>query len=131
MTTWPRQGWDRVGLASVLGAALMGVALMAPSVRAAETEEMAVIETRAAIEEDTEGGVNTALKKALERAIRGAAAMGLGQVQVKGAFRAPGYVVVQIVATTEGGATSRPPAPENTVPDRIPTRGWDTRAGRF
>jgi hypothetical protein len=106
MRTWPRQVWDTVRLATVLGAALMGVALVAPSVRA-DTEEMAVIETRASIEEDSDGGVNAALKKALERAIRGAAAMGLEQVQINGAFRAPGYVVVQILATPTGGATSR------------------------
>jgi hypothetical protein len=106
MTTWPRQVWDTVRLATVLGAALMGVALVAPSVRA-DTEEMAVIETRATIDEDSDGGVNAALKKALERAIRGAAAMGLEQVQINGAFRAPGYVVVQILATPSGGVTSR------------------------
>jgi hypothetical protein len=106
MRTWPRQGWDTVRLATVLGAALMGVALVAPSVRA-DTEEMAVIETRASIDEDTDGGVNAALRKALERAIRGAAAMGLEQVQINGAFRAPGYVVVQILATPSGRATSR------------------------
>lgn len=106
MRTWPRQVWDTVRLATVLGAALMGVALVAPSVRA-DTEEMAVIETRASIEEDSDGGVNAALRKALERAIRGAAAMGLEQVQINGAFRAPGYVVVQILATASGGVTSR------------------------
>ena len=105
MSTWPRQGWERVKWAAVLGAALMGVALMAPSARA-DTEEMAVIETRAAIEADSDDGVNAALRKALERAIRGAAAMGLGQVQVNGAFRAPGYVVVQILARPDDGSTS-------------------------
>jgi hypothetical protein len=129
MKTWPRQVWDRLKLATVLGSALMGVALMAPSVRA-DTDEMAVIETRAAIEEDSDGGVNAALKKALERAIRGAAAMGLGQVQINGAFRAPGYVVVQILATTDGGAAAPPLAPEN-IPGRPPARGGDTKADRF
>ncbi|HKZ06237.1 MAG TPA: hypothetical protein VJU81_12270 [Methylomirabilota bacterium] len=115
METWPRQAWNTLRLATVLGAALMGVALVTPSVRAetadkvdtADKEEMAVIETRASIEEDSDGGVNAALKKALERAIRGASAMGLEQVQINGAFRAPGFVVVQILATPTGGVTSR------------------------
>ena len=53
------------------------------------------------------GGVNAALRKALERAIRGASAMGLEQVKINGAFRAPGFVVVQILATPTGGVTSR------------------------
>lgn len=115
MKTWPRQVWSILGLATVLGAALMSVALVTPSVwadtadkvDAADKEEMAVIETRASIEEDSDGGVNAALRKALERAIRGASAMGLEQVQINGAFRAPGFVVVQILAKPTGGVTFR------------------------
>jgi hypothetical protein len=115
MKTWPGQVWSTLRLAIVLGAAFMSVALVTPSVWAdatdevdtADKEEMAVIETRASIEEDSDGGVNAALRKALERAIRGASAMGLEQVKINGAFRAPGFVVVQILATPTGGVTSR------------------------
>jgi hypothetical protein len=72
---------------------------MAPSAWA-EPADMAVIETRAPLEDQSEGGINAALKKALEKAIRGAAAMGLGQVQVSGAYRGAGFVAVQVLATT-------------------------------
>jgi hypothetical protein len=107
MTTWPRQVFRNVKMAAVLGAALMGILLVAPSVWA-EPGEMAVIETRAPLEDDSDSGINAALKKALEKAIRGAAAMGLGQVQISGAYRGPSYVVVQILASTqaEEGAKS-------------------------
>jgi hypothetical protein len=99
MTTWPRQVYRAVVMATVLGAALVGMVLVAPSAWA-EPGEMAVIETRAPLEDESDSGINAALKKALEKAIRGAAAMGLGQVQISGAYRGPSYVVVQILATT-------------------------------
>ena len=129
MTTWPRQVLHNVGRAAVLGAALMGMLLMAPPVWA-EPGEMAVIETRAPLEDESDGGINAALRKALEKAIRGAAAMGLGQVQISGAYRGPSYVVVQILATTqsEEGATddgrelgrgSGPRLGDASAPDRL------------
>ena len=112
MTTWPRQVYRAVVMGTVLGAAVMGVAVMAPSVWA-EPDDMAVIETRAPLEDESDSGINAALKKALEKAIRGAAAMGLGQVEVSGAYRGPSYVVVQILATTplEEGARGDGPEP--------------------
>jgi hypothetical protein len=111
MRSWPRR-YRAVVMGTVLGAALMGLALMAPSVWA-EPDDMAVIETRAPLEDESDGSINAALKKALEKAIRGAAAMGLGQVEVSGAYRGPSYVVVQILATTplEEGARGGGPGP--------------------
>src|SRR5262245_19059666 len=115
MTNWPRQGVRTTTLAAVLGAALMAMLLMAPSAWAAPTE-MAVIETRAVLENDSDDGIDAALQKALERAIRGAAAMGLGTVQISGAYRGPGYVVVQVLATVAGETEepdgTREPSPE-------------------
>jgi len=108
-------------LAAVLGAALMAMLLMAPSAWAAPTE-MAMIETRAALESDSDDGINAALKKALERAVRGAAAMGLGTVQISGAYRGPGYVVVQILATV-AGETEEPDG----TPEPRPTPGSSGR----
>ncbi len=111
MTNWPRQGVRMMILTAVLGAALMAMLRMAPSAWAASTE-MAVIETRAALENDSDDGIDAALKKALERAVRGAAAMGLGTVQISGAYRGPGYVVVQILATVAGEAEEPNGAPQ-------------------
>lgn len=112
MVNWPRQVYRAIVVATGLGAALMGMVLMAPSAWA-EPGEMAVIETRAPLEDESDSGINAALKKALEKAIRGAAAMGLGQVQLSGAYRGPSYVVVQILATTptEEGAQGHGPEP--------------------
>jgi len=103
MKTPPRRAFRGMGLGIVLGAAaFMGLGPLAPSPVWAEPE-MAIIETRAALEEESSDGVNAALRKALEKAIRGAAAMGLGQVRINGAYRGPSFVVVQILATTETG----------------------------
>jgi hypothetical protein len=98
--SWPGRMLRGLGSVAVLGAVLVGLTL-APSAVGAEPREMAIIETRATLEEDSEEGVNGALRKALEKAIRGAAAMGLERVQVKGAYRGPGFVMVQILAISE------------------------------
>jgi hypothetical protein len=98
--SWSGRMLRGLGSVAVLGAVLVGLTL-APSAVGAEPREMAIIETRATLEEDSEEGVNGALRKALEKAIRGAAAMGLERVQVKGAYRGPGFVMVQILAISE------------------------------
>ena len=110
MKTWPRQAFRRMGLGVVLGAAaFMGLGPLAPPPAWAEPE-VAINETRPAIEDESSDGVNAALRKALEKAIRGAAAMGLGQVRISGAYRGPSFVVIQILATTETeGETSAGP----------------------
>jgi hypothetical protein len=117
MTNWPRQGVRMMTRAAVLGTALIAILVMAPSAWGAPTE-MAMIETRAVLDNDSDDGIDAALKQALERAIRGAAAMGLGTVQVSGAYRGPGYVVVQILATVAGETEE----PDGTVEPR-PTPG--------
>lgn len=129
MTNWPRQGVREMTRTAVLGTALMAILVMAPSVWAAPSE-MAVIETRAALENDSDAGIDAALKRALEQAIRGAAAMGLGTVQISGAYRGPGYVVVQILATVAGeteepdGVTEPRPTPGSSGSMSRPGR-WD------
>ena len=109
--SWP--GWMLRGLGSVavLGAVLVGLTLTASAV-GAEPREMAIIETRATLEEESDEGVNGALRKALEKALRGAAAMGLERVQVKGAYRGPGFVMVQILAISEGDESAMGEATE-------------------
>lgn len=134
MTNWPRQGVRPTTLAAVLGAALMAMLLMAPSAWAAPTE-MAMIETRAVLESDSDDGIDAALKKALERAVRGAAAMGLGTVQISGAYRGPGYVVVQILATVAGesdepdGTPQPRPGSGSSGRKRAPGGGDPSRVG--
>jgi len=121
-------------LAAVLGTALMAMLRMAPSAWAAPTE-MAVIETRAVLENDSDDGIDAALKKALERAIRGAAAMGLGTVQISGAYRGPGYVVVQVLATVAGeteepdGSQESRPTPGSSGRMKVPGGGDPSRLG--
>jgi hypothetical protein len=100
MTNWPGRMLRGLGSVTVLWAVLVGLVLTASPV-GAEPREMAIIETRAPVEEDSDEGVNGALRRALEKAIRGAAAMGLDKVQIKGAYRGPGFVTVQILAISE------------------------------
>lgn len=99
MRSWRRHVYRALMVGTVLGAAL-GLTGLTARPAWAERGEMAMIETRAPLEDQTESGLNAALKKALEKAIRGAAAMGLGQVQVSGAYRGAGFVAVQVLATT-------------------------------
>jgi hypothetical protein len=108
-TCW-RHACRTAVVGTVLGAALGWTALTAPPAWA-EPGDMAVIETRAPLEDQSESAMNAALKKALEKAIRGAAAMGLGQVEVSGAYRGAGFVAVQVLATTpdEAAGSDGPP----------------------
>ena len=110
MRTWWRHSCRAAMVGTVLGVALGWAVLMAPSAWA-EAGDMAVIETRAPLEDQSDSAINAALKKALEKAIRGAAAMGLGQVEVSGAYRGAGFVAVQVLATTpdESAGSHGPP----------------------
>ncbi len=106
MTTW----WRRMARVAMMGTVLvaaLGWTVLTASPAWAEPGEMAVIETRAPLEDQSDSGINAALKKALEKAIRGAAAMGLGQVQVSGAYRGAGFVAVQVLATVPDETADR------------------------
>ena len=86
---------------------------------------MAAITTVAPVEADaTEEGVKAAAAGALGHAVRGAQAMGLGEVMVKSIRMVPGTgVVVEILATDsepsleESASAPEPPAPG--APPRI------------
>lgn len=86
---------------------------------------MAAITTVEPVEADaTEEGVKAAAAGALGRAVRGAQAMGLGEVMVKSLRMVPGTgVVVEILATDsepsleESASAPEPPAPG--APPRI------------
>ncbi|HKW93385.1 MAG TPA: hypothetical protein VJX92_15930 [Methylomirabilota bacterium] len=68
-------------------------------VSASRTEAaMAAIETTAAIEDQSDEGIKAAVERAVESAVRGAVAMGLPHVELRGARVLPGVVTVQILA---------------------------------
>jgi hypothetical protein len=96
--------------AAVLGG-LLAVALvaMAPGPVAAE---LAVIETSAPLSEQTDQAIKDAVWKAVERAVRGALAMGLPRVELRGARVFGDMVTVEIVATDSDAA-----APDRRRPD--------------
>ncbi|HEY7206464.1 MAG TPA: hypothetical protein VIA61_19320 [Methylomirabilota bacterium] len=59
---------------------------------------MAAIETVQALEDESDEAVEAAIQRAVQAAVRGALAMGLPQVELRGARRLPGAVSVQILA---------------------------------
>lgn len=60
---------------------------------------MALIETGAQLEERSDEAVKAAVVTAVETAARGAQAMGLSQVSLRGVRVLPNMVIVQIIAT--------------------------------
>ncbi|HET8575999.1 MAG TPA: hypothetical protein VFO18_02780 [Methylomirabilota bacterium] len=83
------------------------------------------IETAASLADQSEKSLDSALSEALEKSIRGAAAMGLSRVWFDQAFVMPGRVVVRMLATDEeiegeDEAASAEPMPSLTVPQP----GW-------
>ncbi len=60
--------------------------------------EMAAIEATAPLGDQSEEGVKAAIVTAVQKAARGALAMGLPWLHVQGAYVRPGYVGVQVVA---------------------------------
>ena len=102
----------RLGLAS---AALTLRLLNASPVVAA----MAVIETAAQLNEHSNEGVKAAVLEAVQTAARGAKAMGLSQITVKGVRVLPEMVIVQILAT-DAAPGSEQPGEENRDGDMAP-----------
>ncbi|HXJ78886.1 MAG TPA: hypothetical protein VMS64_09415 [Candidatus Methylomirabilis sp.] len=74
---------------------------------------MAVIETAAQLNEHTSEGVKAAVMAAVETAARGAKAMGLSQVTVRGVRVLPEAVVVQVVATDDAAGSSPQEDPDD------------------
>jgi len=96
-----------------LMAALSAVFVVASPVLAG----MAVIETTAPLSERSDEAVKMAVMSAVQSAVKGAAAMGLSRVAVKGVQVLPRLVVVQILATDAG---SNPGATESEQEDLQP-----------
>jgi len=92
------------------GWALMALALV--GVSAVRTEAaMAAIETTAAVEDQSDEGIRAAVEHAVQSAVRGAVAMGMPHVELRGARVLPGFVTVQILAR------DAEPGPEDEEPD--------------
>ncbi len=97
-----RSGWGLMALA------LLGVS-------AARTEAaMAAIETTATVEDQSDEGIRAAVERAVQSAVRGAVAMGMPHVELRGARVLPGSVIVQILArdAEAGPEDDEPDAPE-------------------
>jgi len=96
------QSFLRRSIAGALFA--MGLLIAAPVFAAS----MAVIETVAPLNEQSEEAVKAAVMTAVETATRGAQAMGLPEVALKGVRVLPEMVIIQILATTPGSGGTEP-----------------------
>ena len=91
-----------------------------PSAQAASAPgptDMATIEATAPLAEPSEAGVKAAIAHAVQKAARGALAMGFTWLHVRNAYIRPGYVGVQVVAMTRAPDEEPDAAPD---PDREP-----------
>lgn len=85
---------------------------------------VAVIETSAPLTDHSDESIKDAVWKAVERAIRGAMAMGLPQVELRGAQVFEDIVTVEIVATdSETEAPGSKPPASKTAPSVEPDPG--------
>lgn len=87
-----------LSLALVAFAVVAAVMLSAVAVSAAET---ATIEATAPIAQQSEDGILSAISVAVQRAVRGAMAMGLPWVQLGEAYVKGGHVGVKVFASAE------------------------------
>lgn len=99
-----------------LAAVLLALAVAAPA-----GATVVKIETAAALEDQSDKALDAALTQAVEKCIRGAAAMGLSTVWFDQAFVMPGRVVVRMLATdevleNEADAGNAGPMPSLTLP---------------
>ena len=87
---------------------------------------MAAIEATAPLGDLSEEGVKAAIVTAVQKAARGALAMGLPWLHVQGAYVRPGYVSVQVVAM------ARPPEDDSQArPDHDDKPDTDDDAPRL
>lgn len=108
------------GLLRILTAVLLVLAVAAPV-----GATVVKIETAAPLADQSEKSLDAALTQAVEKSIRGAAAMGLSMVWLDQAFVLPGRVVVRMLATDEDlededDADMTGPTPSLTAPQP----GW-------
>ena len=122
-------GWAACALALSLfvpSAAMPGPATINP-------REMAAIEATAPLDDPAPSAeaVKAAIAAAVQKAARGAIAMGLPWLHIQSAHILPGYVAVQILAVarpSDDELDARPDAPESTPPDSGADRDADDGA---
>lgn len=118
------------GLAACAFALTLSASPIIDRARAAEAVpspvEMAAIEATAPLEDASEESVKAAITIAVQKAARGALAMGLPWLQVQSAYVRSGYVGVHVVAMTKPpqGTEESPDssvAPDERREERAPT----------
>ena len=78
---------------------------------------MATIETVQALDDESDEAVKAAIERAVQAAVRGAVAMGLPRVELRGARVLRGMVTVQILAR-EAEAEEPEDGPAGAIPSR-------------
>jgi len=73
----------------------------APSIAHSAPAGVALIETTVPLEDPSDAGIAAAVNQAVNKAVRGATAMGLSWVRLQRAYVSGGYVAVQVLAATE------------------------------
>jgi hypothetical protein len=96
---------------------LLGPLATADAASALAPTDVATIEATAPLAEPSEAGVKAAITHAVQKAARGALAMGFTWLRVQNAYVRPGYVGVQVVAMTHS-PDDEPDAPPNLERER-------------
>ena len=125
-------GWA----ACALAVSLLALSAAMPGHAAAAPREMAAIEATAPLDDPSpsEEAVKAALAVAVEKAARGAIAMGLPWLHVQSAYVRPGYVGVQVLAVakpSDDELDARPDDPGSTPPDSGSDRGAEDSGHRI
>jgi len=124
-------GWA----ACALAVSLLMPSAAVPGPAAINPREMAAIEATAPLDDPTPSAetVKAAIAAAVEKAARGAIAMGLPWLHVQSAYIRPGYVAVQVLAVARplnDEPDARPDDPESTPPsgpDRDADSAYEAR----
>ena len=120
---------------SLLLLPLQGALTSTQAASAPAPTDMATIEATAPLVEPSEAGVKAAITHAVQKAARGALAMGFTWLHVQNAYVRPGYVGVQVVAMTRAPDEEPDASPdrdrEPLAPDAEPDRDLGTQKIRL
>lgn len=100
-----------------------GAWLSVPSIAHSAPDGVALIETTVPLEDTSDAGVNAAVTRALNSAVRGARAMGLSWVQLQRAYVSGDHVGVQVLAATEALDTTTEDEPASAPEKDRPVSG--------
>ena len=121
-------------IACTLAASLLGASPVMANPASISPGDMAAIEATAPLDgpSPSDEAVKAAISVAVQRAARGAIAMGLPWVHVQAAYVRPGYVGVQVLAMASPSSDDEPEDHHPSEPDRSPSdpgRDRDTDDG--